>query len=105
MSAPVAYQYCTEQNLVYRVYHPAFYTRRSVRAACKKYHLVNQRCKLPPHPKKPYENYTGQNKGKSLERAAPPSTGGKIGGKKGKKNKRGKRGSRGTTRGTRLISI
>ena len=72
---------------MYRVYHPAFYTKRSLGAIYKKYHLANLKCKLLTCPKKPYKSRTGKGRGKGLNRTAPPSTNSKMGGKKGKKSK------------------
>ena len=96
----MAYQCCTKRNLVYRVYHPTFYVKRSLRAIYGEYRLVNLKCKLLTRPKKPYKSCAGRSKGKGLSRAAPPFTGGEIGGKKGRK---GKRGSSGSTKNTRLV--
>ena len=73
-------------NLVYRVYYPAFYARRSVGAIYRECCQVNEMCKLPPWPKKPRESRAGPGKGRGLGLlggAAPPSIGGEMGGKKG----------------------
>ncbi len=98
--ALVACQRCTERNLVYRVYYPAFYARRSVGATYRECCLVNQRCKLPPRPKKLCKSRAGRGKCRGLGGAAPPFIGSKMGGKKGGRGRRGTRG----TRGTRLVS-
>ena len=68
-----------------RIYHPAFYARRSVGAACRECHQANKRCELPPQPKKPHKSQAGQGKNRRLgllEGTAPSSTGGKMGKKK-----------------------
>ena len=55
-------------------------------AACGECCWANERCKLSPQPKKSYESWAGQGKGRGLSPlggAAPSSTGGKMGRKKG----------------------
>ena len=102
-SAPtlVACQRYIDRNLVYRIYYPAFYARRSVRAAYRECCRANKRYKLPPWPKKPYKSRASRWKGKGLGGAALPSTGGKIGGR----GRRGKRGSSGGAGVGGIVSI
>ena len=94
----MACQYYTKQNLVYKVYHPAFYTKRSLGAIYREYYLVNLKYKLPTHPKKPHKSHAGRDRGKGLGKAAPPSTSSKMGGKKGRKDKRGNSSNAKSTR-------
>jgi len=81
----VACQHCIEQNLICRVYHPAFYTKRSLGAICGECRLTNSRCELPAHPKKPHKSCAGRGRSRGLGRTAPPSAGGEMGGKKGER--------------------
>ena len=75
------------QGLVCKIYYSAFYTNRSLRYACSKYHLVNQVYALPARAPKPYLSCTSCKKGR-----AGKAVGNKIGGKKGKSNKRSSTG-------------
>ena len=96
----MAYQHYTEWNLVYRVYYPAFYTKRSLGAIYREYCLANLKCKLPTRPKKSYESHTNRGRGKRLGKAAPPSVSSEMG---KKKDKRGRRGSSSSTKNTKLV--
>jgi len=72
------------RGLVYRIYHSAFYTNRSLRHARSKYRLVNQVYALPARAPKPYPSHTSRGKDR-----AGRAVGGKIGGKKGRSGGRG----------------
>ena len=96
----MAYQYYIKRNLVYKVYYPAFYTKRSLGVIYREYHLVNLKYKLPICLKKPCKSHTSRGRGKGLSRTAPPSTSSKMG---GKKSGRGKRGNSSNTKSTRLV--
>ena len=86
---------------MYRVYHFAFYTKRSLGAIYRECYLVNLKYKLPARPKKPYKSCTGRGRNKRLSKTALPSISGEMG---KKKSRRGKRGSSGNTKSTRLVS-
>ena len=96
----MACQHYTKQNLVYRVYHPTFYTKRSLGAIYREYRLANLKYKLPTYPKKPHKSRAGRGKSRGLDKTAPPFIGGEIGKKKSKKNKKGNSNN---TRSTRLV--
>ena len=96
----MAYQRCTERNLVYKVYYPTFYTKRSLGAIYRKYRLVNLKYKLLARPKKPHKSHASRDRGRGLNRAAPLSISNKIGKKKGRK---GKRGGNSSIKSTRLV--
>ena len=80
---------------MYRIYHPAFYTKRSLGASCGEYYWANERCELPPWLKKPCESRAGWGKGRGLRGAAPPSISSEMGGKKGRRGRRGSGGGAG----------
>jgi len=87
-----------DQNLVYRVYYPAFYARRSVGAIYRECRQANKRCELPPQPKKPHESRASRGKGRGLSPlggTTPPSTGSKMGRKKGRRGVGGGTGTGG----------